>query len=307
LIAAGDFTIAGGAAAQRIASWDGSSWSPLGSGLDGDVDALTVYDNKLIAGGSFLVAGGVIAKNIAAWDGSSWSPLGSGLEDIVPMALAEYDSKLYAAGNGMASWDGNTWSPFGHEVTDWVYTLTVYDNRLIAGGSFRFPSGDGTIANYIAAWDGHSWSSLGSGTNGTVRALGAYHDYLMAGGEFTMAGGKASAYVAVWTQRGLVDVGDDPAGLQPQDYVLGQNYPNPFNPATVIEYAVPQRSHVTIVVINVLGQTIRTLVDEEKSAGSYRVIWNGTDQSGQSVSTGVYLYRFQAGDYTLSKKMLLVR
>ena len=75
LIAGGDFFTAGGVAANYIASWDGSSWSALGSGIGGlrhAVYALTVYNNQLIAGGFFSTAGGVSTNYIASWDGSSW-------------------------------------------------------------------------------------------------------------------------------------------------------------------------------------------------------------------------------------------
>ncbi len=70
LIAGGQFTTAGGVGASRIAQWDGTSWSALGSGIDSDVRALAVYDDALIAGGQFTTAGGVAVGNIARWDGT---------------------------------------------------------------------------------------------------------------------------------------------------------------------------------------------------------------------------------------------
>ena len=80
-----------------------------------------------------------------------------------------------------------------------------------------------------------------------------------------------------------------------------------FNPVTTIEFSVPSRTDVTIEVFNVLGQKVRTLVNETRAAGSYRIEWNGNDDAGNSVSTGVYLYRFQAGDVMQTKKMLLIK
>jgi hypothetical protein len=106
----------------------------------------------------------------------------------------------------------------------------------------------------------------------------------------------------------LTDVDEQGSNDQlPYRFELAQNYPNPFNPVTTIEYSLPERAQVTIEVFNVLGQRVRTLVNDTKSAGSYRIEWNGNDETGKAVSTGVYLYRFSAGDIVQTKKMLLVK
>ena len=87
LYAGGYFTTAGGVAANNIAKWDGSAWSALGSGMNGqpDVYALAVSGTNLYAGGCFTTAGGVPANNIAKWDGSAWSALGSGMDGLLSM------------------------------------------------------------------------------------------------------------------------------------------------------------------------------------------------------------------------------
>jgi hypothetical protein len=90
-------------------------------------------------------------------------------------------------------------------------------------------------------------------------------------------------------------------------YELSQCYPNPFNPATTIRYSVPRRSDVVIEVFNVLGRKVLTLVDESKPLGEYEVIWKGCDSHGNAVTTGVYLYRIQAGAFSETKKMVLMR
>jgi hypothetical protein len=106
----------------------------------------------------------------------------------------------------------------------------------------------------------------------------------------------------------LTDVDEQGSNDQlPYRFELAQNYPNPFNPVTTIEYSVPSRSNVTIEIFNVLGQKVLTLINETKSAGSYHTEWNGVDDTGRPVSTGVYLYRFQAGDVVQTKKMLLIK
>jgi len=95
--------------------------------------------------------------------------------------------------------------------------------------------------------------------------------------------------------------------LMPDQFSLNQNHPNPFNPTTTISYDVPSAARVKIDIVNILGQTIVTLVDEIKSPGSYQAVWNGTDARGIKVSSGIYLYTMQAGDYVKTKKMMLMK
>ena len=101
-----------------------------------------------------------------------------------------------------------------------------------------------------------------------------------------------------------------PVALQtrPSVFALAANYPNPFNPATTIRYALPQAADVELTVYNVVGQPVRTLVAEPQRAGRYVVEWDATDDSGHSVSSGLYFYRLQAGgEFREVKKMLLLK
>ncbi len=108
-------------------------------------------------------------------------------------------------------------------------------------------------------------------------------------------------------QLGISKVTDINPGIIPAKFELGQNYPNPFNPTTNIEFAVPLRSHVKLNVYNVMGQKVRTLVNEELDAGWKLITWDGKSDSGNEVGSGVYLYRVKAGDFIESKKMMLVK
>ncbi len=95
----------------------------------------------------------------------------------------------------------------------------------------------------------------------------------------------------------------------PSGYTLFQNYPNPFNLTTAISYQLSgvRPRHITLKVYNILGQEVRTLVDEEQKAGNYRVLWDGKDGLGRDVSSGVYFYRLQAGKFSHTRKMILLR
>lgn len=93
----------------------------------------------------------------------------------------------------------------------------------------------------------------------------------------------------------------------PADYSLMQNYPNPFNPVTSVEFTTPRRGRVTLEIFNVLGQRIRTLLDDDLPAGHHRVTFDGRDEDGRELASGIYLYRIQAGDYAQSRRMALIK
>jgi len=102
------------------------------------------------------------------------------------------------------------------------------------------------------------------------------------------------------------DIGDDHFGVLPQDYILHQNYPNPFNNETVISFELPRVSDVVFEVINLLGQTVYQY-EKRYSAGAHFISWDGVDQSGSTVGSGVYYYRIVAGEFVDSKKMMLLK
>ena len=93
----------------------------------------------------------------------------------------------------------------------------------------------------------------------------------------------------------------------PDEYALHPNYPNPFNPTTIISYDLPKRSQVTLGIYDLLGKKIKTLVNQSQDAGNKTAVWDGTDNLGRQMSAGVYLYRIQAGDFTQTRKMLLLK
>ena len=96
--------------------------------------------------------------------------------------------------------------------------------------------------------------------------------------------------------------------LAPVAFQLEPNYPNPFNPQTMIPYAVPERTPVRLVVFNVLGQQVRTLVHgTAHDPEAFWVTWDGTDDRGINVGSGLYFYRLQAGDRVQTRKMLLLQ
>ncbi|MFZ2654451.1 MAG: hypothetical protein WAX69_06005, partial [Victivallales bacterium] len=170
LYAGGDFIIAGGVTVNRIAKWNGTTWSALGSGMSSGLVNSMACDpatGNLYAAGSFIKAGGISVYGIAKWTAatSTWSALGSGISypySSDPVVAVKCDSlgNLYAAGS--------------------------------------FETAGGVPANCIAKWNGSAWSALGSGTNNKIytMAFDPVGDNLYVGGGFTVAGNQFSAYVA---------------------------------------------------------------------------------------------------------------
>jgi hypothetical protein len=93
----------------------------------------------------------------------------------------------------------------------------------------------------------------------------------------------------------------------PIGFILEQNYPNPFNPKTQIDYALPKDCNVKVVIYNILGQKVMTLVDEFQTAGFRIVVWDGKDDKGQDCASGIYFYKIQAGEFSQAKKMVIVK
>lgn len=93
----------------------------------------------------------------------------------------------------------------------------------------------------------------------------------------------------------------------PTEYVLNQNYPNPFNPSTVIGFTLPKQSNVKLHIYDSMGRLVKTLLNETKQRGSYSVEWNGVDQTGKRVASGIYFYKLETPDQIITKKMVLMK
>jgi len=273
LIVGGDFTEIGGVPANGIAAWDGSSWSALGSGLEGTTSssgpaALTVYNGDLIAGGEFFLAGGSPAANIARWDGTSWHPIGGGVDNKV-YGLATHKDHLYAAG--------------------WFVTAGT------------------DSASKIARWDGTDWYPLGSGVGSGLwaRPLEEFMGHLYVGGNIFVLGGKPSYAIGRWYQPAC---DTDAPLLMPQlsGLSLGLGYPNPFERVTTVNYELPAAARVALVVYDATGRRVRTLESATRLAGVHAATWDGRDDRGRRVAGGTYFVKLSAGDNAQTRKVVFL-
>jgi hypothetical protein len=109
----------------------------------------------------------------------------------------------------------------------------------------------------------------------------------------------------------IVRVGSQVLGIDdetiPDVYALQQNYPNPFNPITTLRYDLPEQANVNIIIYDMLGRQVKSLINQTQDAGFKSVIWNATNDYGKPVSAGVYLCQIRASDYVQTKKMVLLK
>ncbi|MFN7317255.1 MAG: WD40 repeat domain-containing protein [Phycisphaerae bacterium] len=213
LVAGGSFVTGDGWIANRVARWNGTAWSEIGSGFRSGqtfaVRTLTVLpDGGLMAAGNFETVGGVDAINIARWDGNTWSALGTGMNRTLSALAVLPNGDVVAGGsfstvggvpaNSIARWNDSNWSALGTGMNDSVFDLEALPNGdVVAGGSFS--TAGGVPVNSIARWDGNTWSALGTGMNGSVWDLALLpNGDLVAAGDFNTAGGVTVNQIARW-------------------------------------------------------------------------------------------------------------
>jgi hypothetical protein len=114
-------------------------------------------------------------------------------------------------------------------------------------------------------------------------------------------------YAGFWERLGALTAVFDAASLELLENRLLQNFPNPFNPSTTIQYWVAEENPVQITIYNVNGQKVRTLVTGTCTPGRYTTVWDGRDDRGLAVSSGLYLYRLRVGPFSSVKKMLMLK
>ena len=139
-------------------------------------------------------------------------------------------------------------------------------------------------------------------TSYTDEAIDLGQEYFYRLAAFDHAGNKSDYTVAM-----SVTLAIDPASLIPDVFALHQNYPNPFNPVTQIRYDLPEDSYVSIIIYDIMGRNIKSLVNTDQTAGYRSIHWNATNNLGEPVSAGMYIYMIQAGEFRQTKKMVLLK
>ncbi|MBT3216439.1 MAG: T9SS type A sorting domain-containing protein [Candidatus Marinimicrobia bacterium] len=201
--------------------------------------------------------------------------LGSNEHWIYDIASNESSYLGYFGGDNFASIAmGQSWSPDGTKV---VFNEWLFGGMILIPGHMRIYD---TVTESI--------DTVGNALN--IDDPESYY----------------AASPVIWFAEAEVNV-DEPTDILPTQLSLEQNYPNPFNPTTTLRYDLPENSQVIIMIYDIMGREVRTLVNNQQSAGYKSVVWNATNNLGQPVSAGMYLYRISAGEFHSVKKMVLMK
>ena len=239
------------------------------------------------------------------------------ISDVGQDLYEEIDILEYGGNYGWNIMEGfNCYNPpSGCDTTGLILPIYTYDHNIgesITGGFvYRGTLVPDIYGKYIFAdfEYGDVWSLEYDGDNAPeVSTLGDLGPYSVTSfgvdqqNELYICSFDGQIYKFVQTDS-AVDDGD----LKPNKFSLYQNYPNPFNPVTRINYDLPIQGNVTITIHDILGRHIKTLVNQDQPAGHRSVIWNATNDQGNPVSAGVYLYKIQAGEFVQTRKMVLLK
>ena len=280
-----------------LVKFDGTTWTlydSLNTSLPiNDVQAIAIdrNGNKWI-GTNF---------GLAEFDGTSWT-----MYNISNSSLPDNDVQAVAIDGGGNKWigtsigglvkfDGTNWTIFNilnsSLLSDNVNSIVIDVNNFLWTGT-----GYGLTKSDTA---GINWTVYNTSNSGL---LDNYISSIAIDGNGNKWIGTIQGGLAVFNETGIVTKVQKLTNNIPGTFVLSQNYPNPFNPTTTINYSLPKAGNVTIMIYDILGREIRTLVNEEKTAGNYTVQFNGSN-----LSSGIYFYRMQSGSFSQTKKLILLK
>ncbi|MBM2842037.1 MAG: hypothetical protein HW412_2565 [Bacteroidetes bacterium] len=225
--------------------------------------------------------------------GANWTAVNNGLTRWYVPALAINSSGHIFGGTTAGPDAGVVRSTNNGE--NWTPILNGFHIAALAvnspGHIFAGTPGAGVL---LSTDNGASWDSVNSG----LSDLSVWALTINSSGYIFAGTGGSGVFRSVQSTTSVQDL----SGRLPTSYVLEQNYPNPFNPTTTISFSLPSQSFVSLKVFNALGEEVSVLLSEVLSAGTYTQHWNP-----EGLSTDVYFYRLQAGNFVETKKLLLLR
>jgi hypothetical protein len=269
-----------------VSTDEGNSWYPVNNGMKGArVFALIGLGSRIFAGARMDSIGLYVSSD----EGVSWQASNKGLGNILIYTFANQAGELLVgtAKDMYVSPDsGKNWSVVDAGLAArHVFAIAIKDSNIIAGT-------DSGV--YLRKSTGGGWIRESSDSSFYwVYSLLIFKNKILAGTMFGIYSRPLSEMIASVERLSAVE---------PSHITLSQNYPNPFNPSTTIEFALPKPGFVTLVVFNVLGEAVGTLVNENLMPGNYRTTWDAKGLPG-----GMYFYRLEAGGMVEARKLSLLK
>ncbi|HVP07635.1 MAG TPA: FlgD immunoglobulin-like domain containing protein, partial [Candidatus Acidoferrum sp.] len=223
--------------------------------------------------------------------------------------LGYYDAYLVKTDvSGLVEWEYT----YGGTLDDRAYALSMTSDGgyLMVGTTESFGAGSADLyAVKVDPMGEVIWSqTFGGSQSDNCRAVvkNRAGQFVLVGCTYSYSAGGSDLYLVTMSGDQATPVVDPWPNL-PDGYELSQNYPNPFNLSTRIEYSVPRSGSVNLTIFNLLGQVVKEWQFRQVPQGTHSIDWDGRTESGEVAATGVYFYRIEAGDFTASRKMLLMK
>ncbi len=263
---------------------NGVTWNLVNNGLTSlAVHSIVINQSNEIFAATF---GGGVYSSVDG--GNNWNQKPIGYNFVWTLACAS-NGTLYAGtyGNGIyrSTDNGNSWQRSDSYPANYVYALSV----------------DGNDNLYASSWEAGVFFTQTSSNNWQPIGLGGF------GVSSVMVNNMTNSVIAGTNNGSLFRLIDSPSSTESSNefsmtFSLEQNYPNPFNPSTTIEFSIANSENVVLNIYNVLGELVQTLINENLEAGNYKLNFNG-----DNLTSGMYIYHIQAGSFSASKKMMLVK
>lgn len=289
LISGGHYTSINGAAIYNISSWNGSTWSSLGEGLNGPVWNLAEHNGDLYASGDFISSGiDSTIKHIAKWNGTNWSALDPSHSFNSAGDMISFDSLLIIgnvwdtiAGNpmsGIAVWNGTSFISWGNNLIKSINNFWVFNNELFLCGKI-FTLNPNDYANVVLKWNNFFWEQVGLDFDQPVLTVDDFSNQLFCGGFYE----DPALYVA------KLDITTDISEFSQE--IKFQFYPNPAH--DYVDFITSNRGSLTIT--NQIGQFVDVILITE----------NQTRISTENLSAGIYFLTFQTENNFITSKLII--
>jgi len=235
--------------------------------------------------------------------------------DIYTIELLSGTTTFVVTGQG--SYSGITFNPVTNEL--WASSRSFVLPNKDAIFTVDLTTGDTTIIGHTGLNEITNDIVFDENQNlyGVIGAASVINDFIsidISNGVGTVVGsvGMKNIQGLAFEETGVTSVEDDVNTVMPTDFSLEQNYPNPFNPTTTIQFSLPVSADVKLVVYNMLGEAVATLLNEQRSAGTHNIIWNSSNTNGVKLSSGIYFYKLNATgmngkEFRNIRKMVLLK